>query len=412
MGRVGVLTGGGDTQALNATIYGLVTGARELGWDVVGIEKGYDGLIGKTVKVDDFTGVSIVNLTDVDLEKIPYIGGSILKSSRTNPDTPEKIKKCASVIKKNSIDYLVPIGGDDTNKGALALYEAGFDLDTINKTMDNDIKGTLFCLGFPTAAARATMYAGSLPSTLYTNRRDGLFYVFGRKAGWAPLATASWEDPEDPDTHYHRVLVPEMGEITEDKIIGLYEDVKSRHGFAQLGISEGVKIKDIMDREDQLKKRYPEIVDQYDHIDLKALNVPGYVAELIRDYRGLKGKDREKKVMFRRLDYFLRSGQPTDIDRELAIAAGRHAIELLADGITGRMVNITKDNVIEGYGVGDISLKDVSGGRTLEESMFDSDTCTPTENFIEYVWNFVKHLNPERYRLFNKPLPQVKQVAT
>jgi len=409
MTTIGVLTGGGDTCSLNATIYGIVSAARKKGWKVYGVEKGYEGLIGKKEDINDFTGVRIVNLTDVDLEGVQFTGGSVLKCSRTNPDTPERIRKCQKVIERYGIKYLVPIGGDDTNKAALALYEKGIPLNTVNKTMDNDIKGTLFCLGYPSTAHRATDYAGGLHSTLKTNSRDAVLYVFGRKAGWAPLATASWLDPEDPGSYPHIVFVPEMGEITEEKIIELYDKVKREHGYVELAVSEGVRVKDIEDKIDELVKKYPEIVDQYGNVDFKALDTPSYIAESIRDHRGLTGRDRETMVMYRKLDYYLRSGQPTDIDRELAIAAGGHAVELLANGITGKMVNITEGNIIEGYGVGDISLEDVSGGRILEENMFDPNTCAPTKDFIDYVRKFVP--DPRRYRLYSKTLPQAKTLS-
>ena len=236
-----------------------------------------------------------------------------------------------------------------------------------------------------------------------------MLYVFGRKAGWAPLATASWLDPKDPSSYPHIVFVPEMGEITEERILELYDKAKREHGYVELAVSEGVSVKGIEDKTsaralDELAKRYPEIVDEYGHVDLKALDTPGYIAELIRDHRGLTGRDRETLVMYRRLDYYLRSGEPTNIDRELAIAAGKHAVELLENGIAGKMVNITEGKVIEGYGVGDVSLEDVSGGRVLEKKMFDSDTCTPTEDFIDYVRKLVP--DARRYRLYNKILPK------
>ncbi len=405
MTTVGVLTGGGDTCALNATIYGIISAGKKLGWKIYGIEKGCGGLIGKTDDINDFTQVRIVNLTHENLEGIQFTGGSILKCSRTNPDTPKRIRKCQKVIEKYGIDYLILIGGDDTNKGALALYENGISLNTVNKTMDNDIKGTLFCLGYPTAVYRATEYAGGLHSTLRTNDRDAVLYVFGRKAGWAPLATASWLDPKDPTQYPHIVLIPELGEITEEKILELYDKAKKEHGYVELAVSEGTLIKGMEDKIEELVKKHPEIVDQYGNEHLKALDIPRYVAELIRNHCGLTGRDRETQVMYRNLDYHLRSGQPTDIDRELAIAAGKYSIELLANGVVGKMVNIIEGKIFEGYGVGEIPLECVSGGRILEENMFDPNTCTPTKTFIDYVRKFIP--DPRRYRLFNKTLPPV-----
>lgn len=404
---IGVLTGGGDTTALNATIYGIVSAARKRSWKIYGIEKGFEGLIGKTADINDYKGVRIVNLTDIDLEGIQFTGGSILKCSRLNPDTSERIKKCQQVMERYGINHLVIIGGDDTNTAATALYKNGISVNTVNKTMDNDIKGTLFCLGYPSAVYRATDYAGGLHSTLKTNDRDAVLYVFGRKAGWAPLATASWLDPEDPCRYPHIVFVPEMGEISEDKILELYDKAKKEHGYVELAVSEGTRIKGIEHKTDELIKKYPEIVDQYGNVDLKALDTPGYIAELIRNHRGLTGKNRESQVIYRNLDYYLRCGQPTPIDRELAIAAGRHAVELLANSVLGRMVNVTEGKVIEGYGVGDISLENVSGNRTLEEKMFDPNTCTPTKDFIEYVRKFIP--DPRAFRLHNKTLPQASE---
>lgn len=408
---VAILTGGGDTRSLNPTIAGCHYKARKHGLKVYGIFHGFGGLMGNTSDINDLSGVEIVDLTHADLNGIELTGGSFLYSSRINPGSLEKVEKCLSVIEKYGIDYLIAIGGDNTNEGAKAIYQAGGIINTIIKTMDNDVYGTDVCLGYPSAVWYATDFAGGYHSTLKTNSRDAVFNSFGREAGWAPLASASWLDPKDPDRYPHKVIPPEAGEVTKEEILRVYDEAKKRHRYVEFVISEGVKLRDINEEKDELVKKYGRhILDDYENINYKVLDLPYVVAEWIRDHIGLKGKaKRESQVLYRRMDYILRSGPPTEIDRELAFAAGKHVIDLFADDITGRMVNIRKGNLIAGYDVGDVSLEEVSGGRTLEEGMFDRETWGPTQMFIDYVRPFAP--DPRNYRLFDGELPKVQPVV-
>jgi len=417
MSTIVILTGGGDTCALNPTIYGAVSEARQRGWNVYGAAKGYSGLMGKTADLDDFSGVDIRKLTNAELDGIQYTGGSILRSSRTNPADPKKypdgsgIAKCARVLEHYGIDFLVPIGGDDTMGTAAKLSEGPVNAVGVNKTMDNDVKGTYVCLGFPSTVHYATDFSGGLHSTLKTNGRDAVVYAFGRKAGWAPLATAAWIDPERPERYPHAVLVPELGELTEERIIEVFDRLKTRLGYAQLVVSEGVAIKGLADDPELLVRTYgPEVLDDFGHANLKVVNVPLRVAEIVRDHLGLEGKvDRESNVLYRNCDYNMRSGPPTEVDRELAMAAGRHAVELLADGVEGRMVNITAHgDIAAGCGVGSVPFSEVSGGRTLDAGMYDPQIMLPTRQFTEYVAPFAP--NPRGFRLFDGELPKVSPV--
>ncbi len=397
--RIAVLTGGGDTCALNATISGISERANKYSWETYGVCNGYRGLMGKTGTESDLRsmdGISMIDLTGRDLSCIQYKGGSILGSSRDVPTDSKKypygIEKCLKVMEQLGIDCLVPIGGDDTNRAAQALCSHGARVVTVNKTMDNDIIGTDLCLGYPSAAFYATHFAGGLHSTLKTNGRDAVIYSFGRKAGWAPLASASWTDPNDPEKYPHVVFVPEMGKVSVNTILEAYDRLRRRHGYAELVISEGLQLTGL--DEDEIRIKHPELVDPSGNVDLKALDVPLHVAELIRDHRGLTGQRREKEVIYREMDYVLRSGPPIPQDKRLAIMSGRRAADLIEAEKTGYMVNLKLDN--GSYTVGEVPLNEVSGGRTLDRNMFDAHTLSPTREFIEYVKAFVP--DPERYR--------------
>jgi 6-phosphofructokinase len=403
-----VLNSGGDSPSLNSTNVGVVYEARKFDWRVLGVRDGYRGLIGNTDKINDLNGVDIVDLTHVDLSQIEYTGGTILGSSRTNPDTPDRKKKITYVMKRYGIDYIIGVGGEDTNAGALALYEAGVELNTVNKTIDNDITHTDFCLGYPSAAHRATTFGGGLLCTLRSHKKYAVIDSFGRDVGWPALASTSYFDLKDLGKYPHKVFPPEVGCISIEDILSVFDEVKREHGYGQLVIGEGLKLMELEHKKNELEKKHGQKVhDEFGHLDYGILGVANFVAEKIRDYLGLKGiKDRESHVKYLKMTYTLRGRPPTNIDRKLAKVAGAHAVDLLAEGTTGKMINITKGNLVAGYDVGDVPLEDVSGGRILEEGMFDRKNWGPTQKFIDYVKQFVP--NPREYRLFDEELPKAQ----
>src|SRR6201995_1690123 len=215
--RIGILTGGGDVPGLNAVIKTVVYRSCEIGYDVIGIRRGWEGLT--HLNLDDPSSVSryVLPLNRDNTRAIDRTGGTMLHSSRTNPlkmkklpdflkdvTFPEKkvIKEgvestvfdMSSHVLKNidklGLEYLVAIGGDDTLSYAAHLDRLGMKVVAVPKTMDNDVRNTEYCIGFSTAITRATDAINRQRTTVGSHERVGIFRVFGRDAGYTALYTA------------------------------------------------------------------------------------------------------------------------------------------------------------------------------------------------------------------------------
>ena len=211
--RIGILTGGGDVPGLNSVIKSVVYRATELGYEVIGIRRGWEGLTHQR-RGSELDPEYVRVLDRINTRTIDRTGGTILHSSRTNP---RKMKTAAlpswldakSVADKQTSDgvydltdhvldtiehlgltHLVTIGGDDTLSFSSALYERGLPLVAIPKTMDNDVNGTEYCIGFSSAITRAKEVLNRQRTTLGSHERIGVFRIFGRDAGFTALYTA------------------------------------------------------------------------------------------------------------------------------------------------------------------------------------------------------------------------------
>ena len=211
--RIGILTGGGDVPGLNSVIKSVVYRATELGYEVIGIRRGWEGLTHMRPG-DELDPEYLRRLDRVNTRTIDRTGGTILHTSRTNPrrmrgsnlpaNVPDgRLKSLAvddelfdltPVVMENiehlGIDVLVTIGGDDTLSFAHVLTDAGLPLVAIPKTMDNDVQGTEYCIGFSSAITRAKELINRQRTTLGSHERIGVFRIFGRDAGFSALYTA------------------------------------------------------------------------------------------------------------------------------------------------------------------------------------------------------------------------------
>src|SRR5439155_25753585 len=211
--RIGILTGGGDVPGLNSVIKSCVYRSTELGYEVLGIRRGWEGLThmrpGSELDRDYLRPLDRINTRTID-----RTGGTVLHTSRTNPRRmtaarlpawlPEDRRAQLQVgddeydltpivlehIAALGIDHLVAIGGDDTLSYAHVLTEAGISLMAIPKTMDNDVQGTEYCIGFSSAITRAKELIDRQRTTLGSHERIGVFRIFGRDAGFSALFTA------------------------------------------------------------------------------------------------------------------------------------------------------------------------------------------------------------------------------
>jgi ATP-dependent phosphofructokinase / diphosphate-dependent phosphofructokinase len=213
--RIAVLTGGGDVPGLNAVIKSVVYRATEMGHDVIGIRRGWEGLTHVRPELPDGGGNGYVRRLDrINTRTIERTGGTILHTSRTNPRkmraaglppwlgdpdreryrVDEELFDLTPLVLEHlealGIDVLVTIGGDDTLSYSQVLADSGVPLMAIPKTMDNDVQGTEYCIGFSTAITRAKEAINRQRTTLGSHERIGVFRIFGRDAGFSALYTA------------------------------------------------------------------------------------------------------------------------------------------------------------------------------------------------------------------------------
>src|ERR1700683_3847488 len=257
--NIGILTGGGDVPGLNSVIKSVVYGASEIGREVIGIRKGWQGLTNMNPG-DNADADSLYHrrLTRENTRTFARAGGTVLHTAHTNPSrvssskvpkhfSAEQLKKLpfdgknynfTSIVVDNlqrlGIGCLIAIGGDDTLGFATGLSGTGFPVVGVPKTMDNDVHGTEYCIGFSTAITRAKEAITRQRTTLGSHERIGIFRIFGRDAGFTALYTAYVTSI--------RCCIPEY-EVDLDKLIGLLlvEKMDTPSNYVLLVISEGAR---------------------------------------------------------------------------------------------------------------------------------------------------------------------------
>ena len=337
--KIAILTGGGDVPGLNPVIKSVVYRATELGRSVMGIRKGWEGLahMDPSNPADPY----IRPLNRENTRAIDRTGGTVLHTSRTNPRKmaesklpksvhPDRVKKLpfdgkhydfTSIVLENldrlGVGCLITIGGDDTLSFSAALSAAGMPVIAIPKTMDNDVQGTEYCIGFSTAITRAKELITRQRTTLGSHERIGVFRIFGRDAGFTALYTAYVTST--------RCLIPEYP-FDFERVAKLLSDDKRNNPshYALVVVSEGAVWKQ------GSVKEYGE-ADAYGH--RKKADIGQALGEEIRRRTG-------DEIMISDLTYDLRSGEPDAIDQLVAITFANIAVDMLRDGVTGRMVGV------------------------------------------------------------------------
>jgi len=336
--KIGILTGGGDVPGLNPVIKSVVYGSSETGRQVIGLRRGWESLVNMTGPEDSNY---IRELNRENTRTIDRTGGTVLHTSRTNPrriaegNVPvhipaSKLKQLSfdgknydftSIVIENleklGIGCLVAIGGDDTLSFASALSAAGFPVIAIPKTMDNDVQGTEYCIGFSTAVTRAKQSIGRQRTTIGSHERIGIFRIFGRDAGFTALYTAYVTS--------ERCLIPEYP-FDLDHLCKLLMDDKAINpsSYALIIISEGAMWTGGEVRE------YGE-ADAYGH--RKKVDIGHALAEEIHRRTG-------EETMVSDLTYDLRSGEPDSIDQLVSITFANIAVDLIREGVSGKMIAI------------------------------------------------------------------------
>jgi phosphofructokinase-like protein len=332
--RVGMLTGGGDCPGLNAVIRAAVRkGIFHYKDEFVGFLEGWRGVVENQTRP----------LSAESVSGILHLGGTILRTSRTNPRKMEGgIDKCLATIKANNLDALITIGGDDTQGVANALIEKGVKIVGVPKTIDNDLSGTDACFGFDTAVGIATEAIDRLHSTAEAHNRVIVCEVMGRDAGWIAITSgiAGGADaigvPEKP---------MDIGKIC--RVIKYRHD----HGkkFSIVVVAEGAKLPDGGQATQGTK------VDAFGHARLSGVGQA--VAELIEQKTGYETRSVN-------LGHTQRGGTPSAYDRMLATRYGTAAIDLVHQDSFGRLV------VLRGTEITSIPLKDaIAKTRTIGDDL-------------------------------------------
>jgi len=356
-----IFTGGGVTKVLNATIYGVVKAAKENKIKIMGGIGGWGSLMDKSRFVD---------LNGLDIEGIQDIGGTFLRSSRTNPfKSDDGIRQVLDKVKKNNIDYIIPIGGDNTMLTARKLFEDhGLNIVSVPKTIDNDLNGTYYTPGFPSAAAYISDYC-SLTKRDVAMSYKGIFIteVMGGTAGWL-AASGVFGDAD--------LIIPPEKEVKLSHFFDvLMKKYEENNKFASVVVSKEAKFDDKSitsikggNKEDQYGLTLSENITW----DLK------------------RKITEELKVPCRNVNpgHIVSSGAPIAIDRDLAIELGRKSIELIKEKQFGEMTNLVRlsDDSLD---VQSVHLKKVVGDdnyKTLPDNFFDYKKLNVTEKFFDYMF--------------------------
>ncbi|MBI4771866.1 MAG: ATP-dependent 6-phosphofructokinase [Chloroflexi bacterium] len=336
--RVGILTGGGDVPGLNVALKAVVTRAMGHDIEVLGIRRGWAGLL--NINPDDPATLEkwTMPLTVERVRTIDRTGGTILHTSRTNPGnlkpdeapafvrpedqgaSPTGAVDCTRhvlrVLSFLELEALIPIGGDDTLSYGSRLHQEGFQVVAIPKTMDNDVFGTDYCIGFSTAVTRSVEAITAFRTNVGSHERIGVVELFGRNSGETSLFAAHLADVD-------RALISEVPFDLDRLCRFLLEDrAKNPSNYAIMTISEGAHPKGGMIVESGE-------VDAYGH---KKLGGVGHsVAQEIKQRTGVN-------IMYEQLAYIMRAGAPDSLDRMVAVSFGNLALDQVAMGHTGRMV--------------------------------------------------------------------------
>jgi len=341
-GVIAILTGGGDVPGLNPAIRAVTIRALREGYQVVGIRRGWAGLtdIVRDKGADNSNNFQFLNEEIVN--RAGRTGGTFLHTSRTNPsrikkeDVPVPLREQYSEarndltpeVKKNldylGVDYLIPIGGDDTLSYGVRLYQEGVRVVAIPKTMDNDVPGTDYCIGFSTCVTRTIALTNSLRTTAGSHERFLILEVFGRYAGFtAILPTMAGAA--------NRCVIPEYKFNIEHLTELLSKDrMQNPSRYSVVLVSEGATYEggDMVFEDSK--------TDAYGHAKLGGIGdlVGAQLKELSPKYNNGQSID----VVTQKLGYMVRGGDPDAIDSVVPMAFGNLALDLILKGVHGRLV--------------------------------------------------------------------------
>ncbi len=342
-GTIAILTGGGDVPGLNPAIRAITIRALREGYRVLGLRRGWAGIMELQRDKEADNSDNFQYLSEEIVNKAGRTGGTFLHTSRTRPShvpkdmvpdhlqsiytddindlTPEVLKNLSFL----GVDFLIPIGGDDTLSYAVRMYQEGVKVIAIPKTMDNDVPGTDYCIGFSTCVTRTINMTNTLRTSAGSHERILVLEVFGRYAGFtAMLPTMAGAA--------NRCVIPEYKFDIEKLTRLLVEDRKNNPSkYSVVLVSEGATFSGMEEMMFRLKEK-----DMYGHSKLGGIGeaVSGKIKEISPEYNNGKAVN----VITQQLGYLVRGGDPDSIDSIVPMAYGNLALDLVLKGIHGRLV--------------------------------------------------------------------------
>ena len=342
---IGVLTGGGDVPGLNPAIRAITVRAEREGHQVLGIRRGWAGLVDFVPDKDADNSANVVPLNEEVVTRSGRTGGTFLHTSRTRPShlprnqVPERaadtytdeINDVTPLVMENlaflGIDYLIPIGGDDTLSYAQHLHQKGVKVVAIPKTMDNDVPGTDYCIGFSTCVTRTIEMAHRLRTSAGSHERFLVIEVFGRYAGFTALLPTLAGATD-------RCLIPEHPfDVEQLAELMSYDRNRRSSRYSVVLVSEGATFahtKEMVFEGDE--------ADQYGHRKLGGIG--DRVAAGLKQLSPRFNHGRTVGALSQRLGYLVRSGDPDALDSIVPMAFGNLALDLILAGRSGRLVSL------------------------------------------------------------------------
>ena len=374
--RIGILTGGGDVPGLNACIKAATNRAHAEGHEMLGIRRGWAGLLNCDPSDPESAASHTMRLDPDVVRTIDRTGGTILHTSRTNPakvrssDEPDFLKAgrvgdeirdhtphVLKVLGHLGIDALMPIGGDDTLSFALRLHEEGVPVVAIPKTMDNDVHGTDYCIGFSTAVTRTVIFIHQLRTSAGSHERLTVVEVFGRYSGETSLVSAYLSGMD-------RAIISEVPFDVEKLATFLMDDKqKNPSRYAMTTISEGARFVG------------GEMVaggtaDAYGHRKLGGIGA--VTGEALKQITG-------EGIIYQQIGYLMRSGQPDALDLMVATNYAVMAADLLLEGMDGRLVALQNGIYVN------VPIQEVREGekRVDVDALYDVDEYRPKIRHVD-----------------------------
>lgn len=382
-GVIGILTGGGDVPGLNPAIRAVTIRALREGYQVIGLRRGWMGIssIIRDKEADNSEWYQV--LTEEIVNKAGRTGGTFIHTSRTRPsslskeDVPLHLRETYNAEKNDltpeviknldflGIDYLIPIGGDDTLSYGVRLFQEGVKVVAIPKTMDNDVPGTEYCIGFSTCVTRTIQMTHSLRTSAGSHERLLVLEVFGRYAGFTAMLPTMAGAAD-------RCVIPEY-KFDMDRLAELlvYDRNRNPSKYAVVLVSEGA-----MYTGGEMVFQ-DGTTDAYGHAKLGGIG--DLVSVELKERSAQFNNGKKLNIISQKLGYLVRGGDPDALDSIVPMAYGNLALDLLLQGVHGRLV------VLRNGRYDDMPIEVVTSTKKLVdvEKFYNTDRLRPSYKSFE-----------------------------